>query len=301
MCGAQIDFVDIDPRSFNISVIDLEKRLRLANEKSVLPKVLIVVHMAGQSAEMREIAQICSRYSVSIVEDASHAIGADYEGEMVGCCKFSDVTVFSFHPVKIITTGEGGAVTTNSPELAARMRLLRSHGVTRDVNEFLNRSSGPWYYEQQLLGFNYRMSDFAAALGISQLSRIHEFVTRRNQLATRYGAALAESTATTPVVQPGRTSAFHLYILSIEFLDFSEKSSFFDAVKREGVSLNVHYRPIYQQPYYHYLGYGQRDYPEAENHYRRSVSIPLYAGLTDSECDLVVDALIRHLPSKSFG
>lgn len=298
MCGAQIDFVDIDPRTFNISLSDLEKRLQSADERGVLPKVLIVVHMAGQAVEMREIARLCSRYSVLIIEDASHAIGAEYGEGMVGCCEFSAATVFSFHPVKIITTGEGGAVTTNSQELAARMRLLRSHGVTRDAGEFLNQASGSWYYEQQELGFNYRMSDFAAALGISQLSRIGEFIARRNQLAMRYSSAFAGCGVTTPEIQPDRTSAFHLYILLIAFESFAEKALFFDSVRRDGVSLNVHYRPIYQQPYYQYLGYDQHDFPEAESYYQHSVSIPMYTGLTDAECDHVVDSVLKHLPAR---
>lgn len=293
MCGAEIEFVDIDPHSFNISPNELERRLEEASDKGVLPKVLIVVHMCGLPADLAEISRVCSRFSVLILEDASHAIGARYEDGMVGSCKYSAATVFSFHPVKVITTGEGGAVTTNSDELAKKMQLLRSHGVTRDPEDFEFQSEGSWYYEQQVLGFNYRMTDISAALGLSQISRVEEFVNRRNDLANGYGEALKSSGVVVPNVPSDRKSSYHLYVVQIDF-DVSgiDRSEFFERMKRRGIMLNVHYRPIYEQPYYRTTGVDSSRFPHSNAFYKRAVSLPMYVDLSDSQRDLVATALI---------
>lgn len=293
MCGAEIEFVDIDPDTFNISPDDLERRLEEASDKGVLPKVLIVVHMCGLPADLAEISRVCSRFSVLILEDASHAIGARYEDGMVGSCKYSAATVFSFHPVKVITTGEGGAVTTSSDELAKRMQLLRSHGVTRDPEDFDFQSEGYWYYEQQVLGFNYRMTDISAALGLSQISRVEEFVNRRNDLANGYGEALKSSGVVVPKVPSDRKSSFHLYVVQIDFdLNGIDKSEFFERMKRRGIMLNVHYRPIYEQPFYRTSGVDSSSFPHSNTYYKRAVSLPMYVDLSDSQRDLVATALI---------
>lgn len=296
MCGAEVGFVDIDPNTFNISVEDLEQRLREADRAGRLPKVLVVVHMTGLPADMQQISELCSKYSVAVIEDASHAIGASYQGERVGSCRYSDLTVFSFHPVKIITTGEGGAVTTNSLEIGRRLRLLRSHGVTRNPNDFLNENNEMWYYEQQVLGYNYRMSDIAAALGCSQLDEINNFISRRNQLARRYTAMFKDLPIALPELPSDRSSSHHLYVAQIDFerLGFS-KAEFFSGMRNRGVMLNVHYRPIYQQPYYVGLGVPGSSFPNSESYYEKAVSLPMYVGLSDAEQDHVATSLVEEL------
>lgn len=288
-CGADVDFVDIDPETFNICPAALERKLAQAKSAGRLPKIIIPVHMCGQSPAMAEIAELARAHGVRIVEDASHAIGAACNGAPVGNCAHSDVTVFSFHPVKIITTGEGGLALTNDPDLAARMRRLSSHGVTRDADLMAHASEGPWYYQQLELGWNYRMTEMQAALGLSQLDRLDGFVARRAALADRYDAELAGL----PILRPGRlpdaASAWHLYV--IRLVDAARRRPVFEALRAAGIGVNVHYIPVHLQPYYRALGFGPGDFPASEDYYARAISIPLYPGLTEADQDRVIAAL----------
>ncbi|MEN8742214.1 MAG: DegT/DnrJ/EryC1/StrS family aminotransferase, partial [Phaeobacter gallaeciensis] len=287
--GADVDFVDIDPDTFNMCPKALAAKLEQAKAVGRLPKVIVPVHMCGQSAAMREIAELVSPLGIRIVEDASHAVGGSYMGELVGSCKYSDITIFSFHPVKIITTAEGGMALTNDPELAARMERLRSHGITRDTRLMNQEPDGPWYYQQIELGWNYRMTEMQAALGLKQQERLAEYVDRRNALADRYDNLLADL----PLDRPGRTkgarSSFHLYVIRLH--DATRHRAVFEALHSQGVGVNLHYIPVHLQPYYRALGFAIGDFPLAEAYYRRAISIPLYSGLTDAEQDKVVTAL----------
>jgi UDP-4-amino-4,6-dideoxy-N-acetyl-beta-L-altrosamine transaminase len=291
MCGAEVGFVDIDPLTLNISSKELRRRLEIAAHGGVLPKVLIVVHMAGQPADMREIAEICAQYSVLILEDASHAIGARYESQAVGSCEYSQAVVFSFHPVKIITTGEGGAVTTNSPSLAKTMRLLRSHGITRNQDEFENQSADPWYYEQQLLGFNYRMTDMQAALGLSQLNRAEENLIRRKEIARFYHAALSGvgDLQLPHADSPSETEdhAWHLYVVRTQ-----KRKALYDYLREHHIFAQVHYFPLHLMPHYRTtFGYGPGLCPQAERFYSECLSIPMYPSLSQEQLSYVVDAI----------
>ncbi len=293
-CGAQVDFVDIDPRTNNISVEVLEQRLIAAKKANRLPKVLVPVHLAGQPCEMAAIKFLAQKYGFSIIEDASHALGARYAESPIGACKYSDITVFSFHPVKIITTGEGGAALTNSPELAKKMQAFRSHGITRDVEAMTEPSHGPWYYQQQSLGFNYRMSDIHAALGISQLACVEAFVLRRNEIARVYGDALEGVSLTLPDVPSDCYSAFHLYIVRLQRDSLQgTHRAIFEALRAAGVGVNLHYIPIYKQPYFQTLGSVFSPCPNAEAYYNEAISIPMFPALTDEEQKSVIDALKR--------
>lgn len=291
-CGAEVDFVDIDPRTFNMSVEALAAKLAASECAGRLPKVVIPVHMAGQSADMAAIHTLSQRYGFRIIEDASHAVGAAYKGSPVGDCRYSDVTVFSFHPVKIITTAEGGLALTNSPELAATMGLYRSHGITRDAARMESEPDGGWYYEQVALGFNYRMTEMQAALGLSQMERLDEFVARRRELAARYDEVLAGEPLTAPWQAPDTRSSYHLYIIRLD----SKRNSLshraaYDRLREEGIGVNLHYMPVYLQPYYRRLGFAPGHCPEAELYYSEAISIPLYAGLSDEDQDRVVSAV----------
>lgn len=289
-CGAQPDFVDIDPRTYNLSVDALEEKL--ARAESRLPKVVIPVHFAGQSCDMEAIAGLGKRYGFSVIEDASHAIGGRYRDTRVGSCAFSDMTVFSFHPVKIITTGEGGMVLTNRQDLYEKLVRLRSHGITRDPRFMEGESDGPWYYQQIELGFNYRITDIQAGLGSSQMKRLDEFVARRHELAERYDALLRELPLTLPWRQPDAHSSFHLYVVRLR-LDAIGKThrQVFEELRQKEIGVNLHYIPVHTQPYYRRLGFKPGDFPLAEQYYREAISLPLYAGLSDSEQDRVVQAL----------
>jgi UDP-4-amino-4,6-dideoxy-N-acetyl-beta-L-altrosamine transaminase len=287
-CGAQVDFVDIDPKTYNMSVEKLAEKLEAAERDGRLPKVVVPVHMTGQSADMRPIAELGRRYGFRIIEDASHAVGATYGNGPVGDCRYSDIAVFSFHPVKIITTGEGGMAMTNDPELAARTALLRSHGVTRDPSRFRSQSDGGWYYEQLELGFNYRMTDIQAALGYSQLRRLDEFVERRRRLANRYDEAFAGLPLTTPWQHPDSRSSFHLYVIRV---DASVHASAYDRLREAGIGVNLHYIPVPRQPYYRDLGFDPGDWPEAERYYSEALSLPLYADLSEEKQDIVIAAV----------
>ena len=292
-CGADVDFVDIDPETRNLSLSELARKLALAEQEGHLPKVLVVVHLCGFPCDMESVADLAARYGVKVIEDASHAIGASYSnGERVGSGRWSDITVFSFHPVKIVTTGEGGMALTRHSELAARLSLLRSHGITRDESLMLNASEGPWYYEQLILGFNYRMTDLQAALGISQMERLTSYVERRRVLARRYCSLLAGFPLVLPKECELTVSAFHLYVveLQLEVLTQSHRE-IFEALRAKEIGVNLHYIPIYRQPYYATMGFKAEDFPAAENYYRTAISLPLYPSMTEAQQDKVVQAL----------
>lgn len=291
-CGAAVDFVDIDPRTYNMSVSRLAEKLAQAARDGRLPKVVIPVHFAGQPCELAEIGRLAERYGFTIIEDASHAVGGSYRQQKIGSGAYAAMTVFSFHPVKIITTGEGGMVLTNSPELHARLSRLRSHGITRDPALMTGESDGPWYYQQIELGFNYRITDIQAALGLSQLTRLDEFVARRHQLAARYDETLRDLPLDLPWQHPDGHSAFHLYVirLRLERLAASRRE-IFEELRRRGILVNLHYIPVHTQPYYRALGFRDGDFPEAERYYREAITLPLYAGLSAADQERVIAAL----------
>lgn len=291
-CGADVDFVDIDPRSLNLSVAALDAKLRAADREGRLPKIVVPVHFAGQSCDMAGIAALARRYGFRIVEDASHAIGARWRGEPVGACRLSDISVFSFHPVKIITTGEGGMALTADPALAERMALLRTHGITRDPARMTREADGAWSYEQIDLGWNYRMTDLQAALGLSQLVRIDDYLARREAIASRYDRLLAGLPLTLPWRDPDARSAWHLYVVGLVGDDPApRRRRTLDALRAAGIGANVHYIPVHTQPYYRALGFRAGDFPAAERHYAGALSLPIHAQLTDAEQDRVVEAL----------
>jgi UDP-4-amino-4,6-dideoxy-N-acetyl-beta-L-altrosamine transaminase len=288
-CGANIDFVDIDSRTFNLCPKKLEQKLINAGDK--LPKVLIVVHMAGQPCYMKEIYKISQKYNFKIIEDASHAIGATYDTQKVGNLPYSDITIFSFHPVKIITTGEGGAAVTNSASLAHKLKLLRSHGITRDIN-LMTKTDGPWYYEQLDLGYNYRMTDIQAALGSSQINRIDKFITKRHQIAKFYDEAFAGNDfITTPYQTNVSYSSYHLYIIQLQDKLLPKHQEIFTNLREEGIGVNLHYIPIYLQPYYRKLGFKSGYMPVAEDYYKRSISIPIFYNMTEEMLSQVVKTI----------
>jgi len=291
-CGASVDFVDIDPGSYNMSVERLREKLELAERAGRLPKVVVPVHFAGQSCDMEGIARLAARYGFRVIEDASHGIGGRYRGEAVGNCRYSDMTVFSFHPVKIVTTGEGGMVLTQSADLYERLVRLRSHGITSDPSRMAGESHGPWYYQQIELGFNYRMTDLQAALGASQLTRLDEFVSRRHFLAERYGRALGGLPLTLPAQHPDTFSSFHLYVIRLHAERIGKsRRAILEEMRARGIMAHVHYIPVHTQPYYQARGFGSGDFPEAERYYREAMTIPLFPAMTDGEQDQVVEAL----------
>jgi len=294
--GASVGFVDIDPRSYNLSASALEGKLALAEKAGRLPKVVIPVHLAGQSCDMAAIGALARRYGFRVIEDASHAIGGTYRGAPIGNCSHSDITVFSFHPVKIITTGEGGLATTNDPALARRMGLLRSHGITRDAGEMTREPDGPWYYQQVALGFNYRMTDIQAALGRSQLLRIDEWVARRHQIADAYDRDLAALPVTTPFRSPEGRSALHLYVILLRDGSGKLRRQVFDILRAGGVGVNVHYIPVHLHPDFARYGFREGDFPVAEDYYRRALSLPMFPGLSEEQRCRVVGLLRGALP-----
>ncbi len=343
-CGAEVDFVDIDPGTYNMSPEVLEQKLQLAKESGKLPKIVVPVHMCGQSCDMQAIHDLSQKYGFKIIEDASHAIGGRYQNKPVGCCKYSDITVFSFHPVKIITTGEGGMALTNREELAKRMRLLRSHGITREISEdgklraqsiehptpnimhqsspkssqypntstfqhfnfstsqpFNSSTNQPpgWYYEQIDLGFNYRMTDIQAALGISQMKRLDEFVARRRELAKRYDRLLGNLPLKTPWQHPDGNSAWHLYVIRLDLEKTSlDRRQVFKYLRKNGIGVNVHYIPVHTQPYYQRLGFDWGMFPDAEKYYQAALTLPLFPTMREGDQDRVVEALKRILPTE---
>lgn len=295
-CGAKIDFVDIDPHTYNMCPDALERKLQDAEAHGCLPKVVVPVHLCGQPCDMARIKSLADRYGFRIIEDASHAIGGKYRDDFIGSCKFSDITVFSFHPVKIITTGEGGMAVTNDPDLAGRMESLRSHGITRDPMRMTHQSDGPWYYQQVELGFNYRMTELQAALGVSQMARLDDFVKRRHELARRYDELLADLPVVTPWQHPDSYSALHLYVIRLK-LDKIRAShrQVFESLREQGIGVNLHYIPVHTQPFYASMGFSPDDFPEAMQYYREAISIPMYHGLTFEQQDQVVTALKQAL------
>ena len=291
-CGADVDFVDIDPLTWNLDVNALEHKLRAAERIGKLPKVLVAVAFSGQSCDMRAIAELARTYGFIVIEDASHAVGARYAGRPVGCGEFADMTVFSFHPVKIITTGEGGLVLTNRLELAQRLRRLRSHGMTRDPVQMDEPSHGPWYYQQVELGFNYRITDIQAALGLSQLDKLDGFLVRRRELAARYQQLLANLPLDLPTVQADAESAWHLYVVRLQTQRLAvSHREVFEGLRAAGVGVNVHYIPVHLQPYYRDLGFIAGDFPEAEAYYAQAISLPLFPAMTHEQQDFVIGQL----------
>lgn len=291
-CGAEVDFVDIDARTYNMSVQTLEDKLVAAEKVGKLPKVVVVVHLCGQPCEMQAIYALSQQYGFKIIEDASHAIGGKYQGEPIGSGRFSDITVFSFHPVKIITTAEGGMALTNSEQLAQRMALLRSHGITRDPDLMTQAPDGPWYYQQIDLGYNYRMTELQAAMGVSQMTRLDEFISRRHTLAKVYNEALANLPVTLPWQHPDSYSGLHLYVIRLELTKLDKSHiQVFEALRERGVGVNLHYIPVHLQPYYQNLGFKHGDFPLAEQYYREAISIPMFHGMTDDEQQFVIETL----------
>lgn len=291
-CGAQVDFVDIDPRTYNLCPKALEAKLIEAERLGKLPKVVVPVHLCGQPCDMKAIHVLSKKYGFHIVEDASHAVGGRYMDEPIGNCRYSDVTVFSFHPVKIVTTAEGGVAMTNSDELAQKMSLFRSHGVTRDQSLMTHEPDGPWYYQQVELGYNYRMTELQAALGVSQMQRLDEYVGRRHELAKRYDELLADLPVVTPWQHPDGYSGLHLYVIRLKLDEIAKThKQVFEALRASGIGVNLHYIPVHTQPYYQAMGFKQGDFPHAEQYYQEAISLPMFPLLSDKQIGEVVSVL----------
>ena len=301
-CRATVDFVDIDIATGNMCCISLEKKLKIAQKANCLPKAIIPVHFAGQPCDMEKIAELARQYNFKVIEDASHAIGAKYKGKPVGSCEFSDICVFSFHPVKIITTLEGGVAMTNNSDLARSMRLLRSHGVTNDPSQMQGDSHGMWYYQQIELGFNYRMNDVEAALGLSQLNKLNDFIARRQNIAKRYKELLKDSTDAVPLsISPDNYSSFHLFVVKVAVATGDDKRHLISLLRQSGIFAHVHYIPIHMQPYYQKLGFKQGDFPQAECYYKQAITLPIFPSLTMADLDTIIRTLKRHLRSIKNG
>lgn len=291
-CGAQVDFVDIDPRTYNLCAKELEKKLIAAEKEGKLPKVVIPVHFSGQPCDMQVIHALSKKYGFKVVEDASHAIGGKYQDEPIGNCRYSDITIFSFHPVKIVTTAEGGMATTNSQELAQKLDLLRSHGITRDTDLMTKPMDGPWYYQQVDLGFNYRMTELQAALGVSQMQRLDLFVAKRHELAQRYNDLLKDLPVTLPWQHPDSYSGLHLYVIRLQ-LDKINKTHLevFKGMRDAGILVNLHYIPVHMQPYYRKMGFDEEQFLQAEQYYQEAISIPMFPTMTEEQQDEVITVL----------
>lgn len=296
-CGAKVDFVDIDPNTYNISIVALEEKLEKAKAAGKLPKVIIPVHLAGQSCDMEKIYHLSQQYGFKIIEDASHGIGGEYKGHKIGSCLYSDITVFSFHPVKIITTGEGGMCVTNDSKIALKLTHLRSHGITRNPSEMTKPVEGPWYYQQIDLGFNYRMTDINAALGLSQMQKLDEFVKHRHTIAKFYNNALSNNPAIViPYQHPDTYSAYHLYIIRLKRINKGETHlQMFEKLRSAGILVNLHYIPVYQHPYYQKIGYSKENFPESEAYYSEAISIPMHTKLTNKDLDYIVEQISKPL------
>ncbi len=295
-CGADIDFVDIDPKTYNLSVDALERKLKFAAETGKLPKLVIPVHFAGQSCDMEAIYSLSKKYDFHIVEDACHAIGGNYKNYKIGSCQFSDATVFSFHPVKLITTGEGGMVVTNNDELNLKLRTLLTHGITREPTLMNEEPHGPWYYQQITLGYNYRITDIQSALGISQLRKLNGYVNRRHELAKNYDSKLQELPLIIPYQANYNYSAYHLYVIRLKLNAINKtRLSVFNELREAGIGVNVHYIPVHLQPYYRQLGFKKGDFPEAEKYYEEAITLPLFPTLTEKQQDYIINQLNKIL------
>ena len=299
-CGAKVDFVDIDPRTYNLCAKQLEKKLIAAQKVGKLPKIVIPVHFSGQSCDMQAIHELAKKYGFSIIEDASHAIGGKYKGEPIGNSRYSDITVFSFHPVKIVTTAEGGMAVTNNAKLAEQLDLLRSHGITRDEELMTKAADGPWYYQQIELGYNYRMTELQAALGLSQMQRLEAFVIKRHELASRYDNLLHDLPITLPWQHPDSYSARHLYVIRLQLEQINiTHLDVFNALRAAGIQANLHYIPVHMQPYYQKMGFASGQFPEAEKYYKEAISIPLFSAMTEGQQDTVCSTLKTILSKES--
>ena len=299
-CGAKVDFVDIDPRTYNLCAKQLEKKLTAAQKVGKLPKIVIPVHFSGQSCDMQAIHELAKKYGFSIIEDASHAIGGKYKGEPIGNSRYSDITIFSFHPVKIVTTAEGGMAVTNNAKLAEQLNLLRSHGITRDEELMTKAADGPWYYQQIELGYNYRMTELQAALGLSQMQRLEEFVIKRHELASRYDNLLHDLPITLPWQHPDSYSARHLYVIRLQLEQINTTHlDVFNALRAAGILVNLHYIPVHMQPYYQKMGFASGQFPEAEKYYKEAISIPLFSAMTEGQQDTVCSTLKTILSKES--
>ncbi|MET3053300.1 UDP-4-amino-4,6-dideoxy-N-acetyl-beta-L-altrosamine transaminase [Pseudomonas alkylphenolica] len=291
-CGAQVDFVDIDSRTYNLCPEALARKLEQASHDNTLPKVLVAVHLCGQPCDMQAIRRLSERYGVKVIEDASHAIGGKYQGEFIGNGKFSDITVFSFHPVKIITTAEGGMAVTNDTALAHKMALLRSHGITREPDQMTHEADGPWYYQQIDLGFNYRMTELQAALGVTQMTRLDQYVQKRHQLAARYDELLADLPVTLPYQHADSYSGLHLYVVRLQLEKITRTHrQVFESLREQGIGVNLHYIPVHTQPYYAQMGFAEADFPSAMAYYREAISLPMFQTMTLAQQDEVVLAV----------
>ena len=291
-CGADVDFVDINPRTYNLCAQALALKLEQAEREGKLPKIVVPVHLCGQPCDMQAIHALSQRYGFKIIEDASHAIGGKYQGEFIGNSRYSDITVFSFHPVKIITTAEGGMALTNDDELASKMALLRSHGITRDPAQMTHEADGPWYYQQIDLGFNYRMTELQAALGVTQMERLDQYVARRHQLARRYDDLLIDLPVTTPWQHADSYSGLHLYVIRLQ-LDQIQKThrQVFESLREQGIGVNLHYIPVHMQPHYERMGFEPADFQQAQIYYKEAISIPMFQTMTDEQQDEVIAVL----------
>lgn len=291
-CGAAVDFVDIDPRTYNLCPKALERKLFAAEQNGTLPSIVVAVHLCGQPSDMRAIHELSRRFGFRVIEDASHAIGGKYCDEPIGSCRYSDITVFSFHPVKIITTAEGGMALTNDADLAKKMELLRSHGITRDPALMTHQPDGAWYYQQITLGFNYRMTDLQAALGVSQMERLDEYVRRRHDLARRYDTLLRDLPLIVPWQHPDGYSGLHLYVIRLQIAKISRShAQVFEYLRAAQIGVNLHYIPVHTQPYYRNMGFSEGMFPEAERYYAEAISLPMFSGLTEGQQDRVVEVL----------
>lgn len=291
-CGAEVDFVDVDAATYNMSADALRQKLEAAKAAGKLPDIVVPVHLCGQSCDMKAIHALSRQYGFKVIEDASHAIGAKYLGKPVGSCEYSDITIFSFHPVKIVTSAEGGMLMTNDAKIAERVELLRSHGITRNPDLMQSESEGPWYYEQIDLGYNYRMTELQGALGLSQMSRLDAFVARRHEIKTTYDAALAALPVKIPYQDTDAHSSLHLYVVRLD-LDRCKHShrETFELLRKKGIGVNLHYMPIYRQPYYRQFGFSKDDFPNAEQYYKEAISLPMFPTLTAADQQAVIDTL----------
>ena len=291
-CGARVDFVDIDPKTYNLCPVALEQKLEVAERNGCLPKIVVAVHLCGQSCDMAAIHALSLKYGFKIIEDASHAIGGKYRNTLIGGGQYSHVTIFSFHPVKIITTAEGGMALTNDDVIADKMNLLRSHGITRDPGLMMQPSEGPWYYQQIALGFNYRMTELQAALGCSQINRLDAYVARRHELARHFDSLLSDLPVVTPWQHPDCFSGLHLYVIRLRLDRIAKsRSDVFQQMRDVGIGVNVHYIPVHLQPYYQAMGFKFGDYPEAEKYYSEALSLPLFPKLEESQQQYISQSL----------